>query len=281
MAGKIKKLLNRVITLALVVVLVVSLYKIGNSLWGYYIGGKSSSEAEQVANLPDLSAITREPDVAEPEPGEEIDEADATDPYIEALESIDLAALQEENSDVLGWIFIPDTKVNYPVLQSSDNEYYLDHTWQKTSSATGSIFLDYQSSGDMSDFNTLIYGHRMANGSMFRTLANYNTQSYWEEHPSVYVVDAAGCRRYDVFAAYEVSVVGISYEISFADDAAKQDFINQCLARSCITTGVQPTVDDRIITLSTCTGRGYSTRWVVQAVYHEAEAETETEAEAG
>jgi sortase B len=170
---------------------------------------------------------------------------------------------------VLGWIYIPDTKVNYPVLQSSDNQYYLEHTWQKEASTTGSIFLDYQSSRDLSDFNTLIYGHRMANGSMFRTLANYTTQSYWEEHPAVYFVDAAGCRRYDVFAAYEVSVVGVSYEIGFADDTAKQSFIDQCLARSGIATGIQPTVNDRILTLSTCTGRGYATRWVVQAVYHE------------
>jgi sortase B len=277
MAGKIKKLLNAAITLVLVAVLAVSLYQIGNSLWGYYIGGKSSSQAEQVANLPDLSAITREPDIAEPTLGEDTDE-EAADPYIEALQSIDLAALQAENSEVLGWIFIPDTKVNYPVLQTGDNEYYLTHTWQKTSSSTGSIFLDYRNSGDMSDFNTLIYGHRMANGSMFRALANYTTQSYWEEHPSVYFVDAAGCRRYDVFAAYEVSVVGISYETVFADEAAKQDFIDQCLARSGITTGVQPTASDRILTLSTCTGRGYSTRWVVQAVYHEAETEPETEA---
>jgi sortase B len=75
-----------------------------------------------------------------------------------------------------------------------------------------------------------------------------------------------------------VSVVGISYETVFADEAAKQDFIDQCLARSGITTGVQPTASDRILTLSTCTGRGYSTRWVVQAVYHEAETEPETEA---
>jgi sortase B len=82
----------------------------------------------------------------------------------------------------------------------------------------------------------------------------------------VYIFDGENCDRYDIFAAYEVSTAGDTYQLGFADDASRQSYIDYCLGKSVIDTGVTPTTSDHILTLSTCTGNGHATRWVVQAV---------------
>jgi sortase B len=273
--------IRKVLTVILTLLLLVSLTMLGIRFWEYHKGAQSSAAAEQTAALPNFDEIATPEPVASKEPSADSDaeseEEPQTDPYLEALEALDLEALQETNPEVLGWILIPNTKVNYPIVQTSNNDYYLKHTWDNTYSSTGSIFLDYKCDPEMTAFNTIIYGHRMRDGSMFRAIANYNTQSYWEEHPYIYIADANGCRRYAIYASYEASVTGSSYEVKFASDAAKEKFIKQGTTSTVIKTGIVPTTEDHIITLSTCTGVGYSTRWIVQAVEMEPEESEETE----
>ena len=188
------------------------------------------------------------------------------EPYFDTLSEIDLDALRQVNAQVLGWISIPDTKISYPLVQGEDNDYYLNHTWDWAKSSLGAIFLDRRSSGDLTDFHSVIYGHRMKNGSMFADLRHYSSEDYLSEHPSVYISDSSGLYRYDIFAVYEADVTGHTYTFSFDSDAAKQEYIDESLEQSLFDTGEELTAQDRIITLSTCTGTGYSTRWVVQAV---------------
>ena len=104
----------------------------------------------------------------------------------------------------------------------------------------GSIFLECKNSPDLSDFNTIIYGHRMNNGSMFASLKNYKKQSYWAARPCVYITDDSGSHKYEIFAAYEVSTTGTTYQLGFPKDASKQAFIDYCLAQSVIDTGITP-----------------------------------------
>ena len=170
------------------------------------------------------------------------------------------------NADVLGWLSIPDTAISYPLVQGADNDYYLAHTWNRSSSAVGAIFMDARCASDRSGFNTVIYGHRMNNGSMFASLKYYNDPSYRQAHPRICLVDASGSHTYDIYAAYEVSTEGEAYRLSFSDDTERQAFLNDGLSRSVISTGITPQISDRVLTLSTCTGRGHATRWVVQAV---------------
>ena len=179
---------------------------------------------------------------------------------------MDFAALREVNSDVLGWILVPGTPISYPLVQGNDNQYYLKHTWKKWNSVVGAIFLECQNSPDLSDFHTIIYGHRMNNGSMFASLKHYKKQSYWKQHPCVYITDDNGTHKYDIFAAYEVSTQGTTYQIGFSGDQSRQEFLDYCAGQSVISTGITPHVYDQILTLSTCTGHGHATRWVVQAV---------------
>lgn len=102
--------------------------------------------------------------------------APSADPYAQALEQMDLPALQQVNSDVIGWIAIPGTEISYPLVQDTDNDYYLTHTWNQNSSAVGAIFMDCRCSADFSGFNTIVYGHRMNNGSMFAALKHYKSR---------------------------------------------------------------------------------------------------------
>lgn len=269
-----KKRTRKILMAVLALVLLVSAAMLLRSAADYKQGEEIYAEARQLVDLPEMPAIQTAPAVPEVSdpvppaassaPGEP--EPVYIDPYADALRAMDFTALREVNPEVLGWILIPDTVVSYPLLQHADNDYYLKRTWKIWRSAVGSIFLECRSSADLSDFHTVIYGHNMNNGSMFGSLKQYKSRDYWAKHPKVYLTTDDGSFAYEIFAAYEVSTEGLTYQIGFDDDGEKQTFLDFCMAQSVIDTGVVPTTADRIVTLSTCTGRGHSTRWVVQAV---------------
>lgn len=192
------------------------------------------------------------------------------DPNIQKLLETDLTLLREENEDVVGWITIPDTKISYPLLQWTDNQFYLKHTWKQTPNANGSIFIEHQNSPDFTDFNTIIYGHNMQSGAMFGSLRKYKSEAYWKEHPSFYIACDQGVLRYDIFAVHRAGVDTIIYGLNLDTEPKRTEFIRFATDYSSVDTGIQPTIDDRIVTLSTCTGQGYSSRWVVQGVLNEA-----------
>ncbi len=244
-------------------------------LLDYREGDETYAEAEELVDLPQLPEEDSVPQPEAPaagsaaasEPGGESPVLPVReDPYAEQLKNMDFTALRQVNSEVLGWILIPGTRVSYPVLQHSDNQYYLKHTWKKTVSSVGSIFMECQNDSGLSNFNTVIYGHNMNNGSMFGTLKKYKKQSYWAAHPTVYLTTDSGSHAYQVFAAYEVSTVGTTYQLGFSGENSRQSFLDFAMESSVIDTGIVPTTQDSILTLSTCTGHGHATRWVVQAV---------------
>lgn len=252
-----KKNLQRALRVVLSLILIVCLGYISWKNLDYHRGAESYKSSVQIAKFPELP---QPPSLTEELPaGEE-------DPCAAALIEVDLNALRELNDEVLGWITIPGTELSYPLLQAEDNSYYLTHTWTREKSSVGAIFLDWRSTADLSDFNTVIYGHRMRNGSMFAGLKYYNKLEYWREHPDVYIVNSDGVFRYRIFAAHEAGVQTVVYSFDISGEADRQEFIQHSLSRSVIQTGVTPESEDKVITLSTCTGRGYDSRWVVQAV---------------
>lgn len=181
------------------------------------------------------------------------------------LENLNLPALQAVNDQVYGWIEIPGTPLSYPLVQGEDNRYYLNHTWTFEYSPMGSIFLECTNQPDLSDFHTLIYGHRMLDGStMFTSLKEYKSLDYWAEHPHVYIVLADGVHQYDIFSAHQVRTTEMVYRTDIAD--MKEDFYLYCIENSDIQTGVMPQRGDQILTLSTCANLGSSVRWVVHAI---------------
>jgi len=183
------------------------------------------------------------------------------------LMNVDFNELRNTNDRVLGWIHIPDSMVDYPLLAVNDNQEYLYRAWDGTKNNAGSIFLECKNQRDFSDFNTLIYGHHMKDGSMLANITKYKNAEYWDEHPYVYIVTDDYVRRYTVFSAYEASVTSDTYRLYFEDDTRKQSAIDHYTGSTVVDSEIVPTVEDRILTLSTCTGNGtYDTRWVIQAV---------------
>jgi sortase B len=273
-----KKNIRRLLIAVLALVFAASVGALLYETVQYREGEETYNEAAELAGI---EAAIPEPSGSAASSGADSSGAASSapvyiDPYADELANMDFGALQEVNSDILGWILIPNTVVSYPVMQTDDNSYYLKHTWRKTGSVVGGIFLEEQSSADLSDFNTVIYGHNMNNGSMFGSLKKYKSKSYWAAHPNVYLTTGNGSRTYRIFAAYEVSTQGTTYQIGFPSDASKQSFLDFCAGQSVISTDVTPTIYDQIITLSTCTGRGHATRWVVQAVWENPDAPAET-----
>ena len=133
---------------------------------------------------------------------------------------------------ICGWIAIPGTEISYPLVQGADNDYYLTHTWNQKSSAVGAIFMDCRCSADFSGFNTIVYGHRMNNGSMFAALKHYKKQDFLQAHPQVYVTNASGTHAYRIYAAYEAALDGTAYYSAFSDETIKKAFIDEGVSLS-------------------------------------------------
>ncbi len=248
---------------------------------------QASQEARELIDLPDseppLTAMpdpTSGPGVSTPswEPAEEQTmlpthepegsvDPEFDDPVARSLMDIELKELQAKTADAVGWIVIPDTPISYPVLQGEDNEFYLKHNWKKERNSGGSIFMECKNSSDFSDFNTLIYGHRMRDSSMFNALQYYEEAEYLAQHPRIYIVTSEGVLVYEIFASGKVSITDPVYWLITDQEHYKQRMIEFCLDASAVETGIIPKTTDHLLTLSTCTSvRGSDNRWIVVAV---------------
>lgn len=117
--------------------------------------------------------------------------------------SVDWDALREECPDVIGWIVVPDTVINYPIVQGSDNEYYLHRSYDGTTSwlsTGGTIFLDATNNGDFSDENNALYGHHMNDGSMFASIASWTNQDEFDAHRTIYILTPKMNYRLETFS---------------------------------------------------------------------------------
>lgn len=235
------------------------------------VAQKLNEQAQELAVSPAVIPVQERETKPVPEPEEQSE-------TICTLMDMNLDALRQTNDRVLGWIHIPDSPVDYPLLAVRDNNEYLRRAWDGTPNRAGCIFLECKNNRDFSDFNTLIYGHYMHNATMFGSLHSYREQQYRDTHPVIYVATDEGVRGYEVFAAYEADVISDTYRLLFTDDVKKQTALENYLANSVIESERIPTVKDHILTLSTCVGDGtYDTRWVVQGVLIEEYFETKKE----
>lgn len=184
---------------------------------------------------------------------------------------IDFEALWEQNEDIYAWLLIPDTGIEYPILQHpTDDTYYLDHTVDKKSGLPGSIYTEAAYNGtDFTERNTLIYGHNMKNGTMFGELDKYKTPSYMKEHNTIIIYTPEHIYTYQIFAAVTYDNRHIMHSFDFSTDAGLQSYLDSIMAVNNLNTYIDETVEvtslDRIITLSTCNGNSKQ-RFLVEAV---------------
>ena len=241
--------------------LAFSVWKLATIFIGYSSGDKEYKDLQQyVLSEPETPDQNSSSDTT----SEDATEEEATETASLKEDRIDFASLKEINDEAVGWIEIPGTEISYPVVHTTDNTYYLTHTFRRQENKSGAIFVEASNAGDFSDLHTIIYGHNMKNGSMFAGLKNYGKKNYYEAHPYIYLDQEDGTHCYQIFSCHEADVTDITYTVGYRSDDTYAAFLDELTASSLYDTGVSVGTDDSVITLSTCTSNG-SKRFVVHA----------------
>lgn len=170
--------------------------------------------------------------------------------------------LSNINSDICAWLYNEGTAINYPVVYSRDNIYYLSHNYKKEHSNGGALFVDYRNNRDFSDVNTIIYGHYMRSGTMFGSLASYKNQSYYNKHPYMWLYTPYGSYRLDLIAGYVTTPADDAYTI-FGTTEQMQAFLAGAVQHSTFRSGYDITRVTQTVVLSTCSYEYQNARFVV------------------
>ena len=185
---------------------------------------------------------------------------------------VDISALQADaNTDIYSWIYIPDTGIDYPVLQHPEEmDYYLKHNIDGRNGLPGCIYTQRMNSKDWTDKNTVIYGHNMNNGTMFAHLYYYEDTAFFEENPYIYLYTEDTLKAYQISAAYEYSD---QHVLLFNDTRTDERYLRYLDSifenegfNNNFDTDVEFDARDRIITLTNCIKNKDTRRYLVQAV---------------
>ena len=217
------------------IVFAVSAYKIGNYYWNKH---KSDQAIQKAAGYVKIEETNNEP----------------------KLIDVDFKALQEINSDIIAWIYCPDTQISYPVVQGTDNAYYLSHLLDNSYNVNGTVFMDYRGTPDFSAPNNILYGHHMKSGAMFAPLMQYKEQDYYDKHPCMYLFTPKQNYRLELFAG----VVVESDDAIYGNDISTEA-LAQYLSQSTFTAKEDIKADCPVVTLSTCSYEFENARYVVLA----------------
>ena len=180
--------------------------------------------------------------------------------------------IHQKNQRLIGWVKIDDTIIDYPVMQTVNNEYYLDHNFNQEEDRNGCIFMDYQCDVVKGCDNIILYGHHMKSGKMFGTLNKYSKESYYEEHPTIQFDTIYEKGTYQVMYVFRSKVyseedVTFKYYqfINAASEMEFNSYLNEMAALSLYDTGVTAGYGDKLLTLSTCDYQEKKGRFVVVA----------------
>lgn len=180
------------------------------------------------------------------------------DPYWDFIKmnylEVDFSKLLKENREVVAWIAVNGTNINYPVVKHSDNEYYLNHSFNGTRNSAGWVFMDYRNNIDDLSKNTIIYAHGRKNGSMFGSLRNILNSS-WYQDSSNYIVKLSTQYEnslWQVFSVYRIPTTNDYIQTDFNSDSSYQEFLEKMLTRSAFDFKTSVSSHDKVLTLSTC-----------------------------
>ncbi len=258
---KKKKKSDVLLTIALIAAIAVFCYAAFNLYHIYTEYKKGTDEYNQIEAM----AVT----------GRDADSTEVAGPNAQLKPPIevDFDKLKSVNEDVVGWIYVdalPD--ISYPIVKGKDNQTYLHQTYEKNYNFAGTIFVDYENSGDFSDCNTLVYGHNMKNGSMFGHLKKFREDDkLYKQDKYFWILTPERNYRYEIITAYTTSVNSDTYTLFKGPGEEFEKYLETIKGYSEIKTDdTDLTIKDRIVTLSTCTGNE-STRFVVQGKRVDAE----------
>lgn len=212
----------------------------------------------------------KKPAASKPEPEQEqgaaleLPSVEEPEPEMPAAPiAVDFVSLLELNSDVVGWLYCEDTVINHPIARAEDNNKYLHRMLDGSYNSSGTLFMDYRCSADFTSGNSVIYGHNMKNGGMFHTLLEYRDQSFYDEHPTMYLLTPEQNYRLNVVAGFITIADSWVYQTELSENGAHEAFLNQCMANSDFRASYLPAQEEQIVTLSTCTYEYNNARYVI------------------
>lgn len=229
---------------ALVVVIAVSLFMLGRTILGYASNRSDYNDVQNAAIIPHLPE-------AELETGAE--ETVQTTAVSEIPFDVDWEMLRDENSEIIAWLYCPDTVINYPVVQAADNEKYLTVNFSGNENAGGALFADYASTVGIRASHLIIYGHNMKDNSMFGTLKNYADEEYFKAHPVFYLLTPDQAYRVDLLDCLTINASLDNYPTYFSENGSLESYVGRI---SSMAYWVNPEADwqnHQLITMSTCT----------------------------
>lgn len=255
--GKKNRAGDVLLTVILVAAVCVFIYAAYNL---YHIYTEYKKGTDEYNKISQMAVTERDPDT--PEDGVDMVEGAS----LRAPMDVDFASLKSVNEDVIGWIYveaIPD--ISYPVVQGEDNDTYLHMTYEGNYNFAGTIFVDYENKGDFSDCNTLVYGHNMKNGSMFAKLKEFSKdEEAYKKSKYFWIFTPEKNYRYEIISAYTTGVTSDTYTLFKGPGQEFQEYLEGIVEHSDIKTNTEGmNIQDKIVTLSTCTGNE-ATRYVVQ-----------------
>ena len=178
---------------------------------------------------------------------------------------IDWDALRKTNPDVVGWIYYEGSMINYPIVQGKDNDKYLHVMFDGTYSGFGTLFVDAVTLNPFDQFNTIVYGHHMLNGSMFGDLRNLKDPEYCRDHPQFELITPEGKFHLIVCAFLNQPSDSAIYTTNFTKEDEKQKYIDLVKSHSEYITSEEMTTEDRLVVLSTCAYEYQNARYMVVA----------------
>ncbi len=166
---------------------------------------------------------------------------------------INFDELQSINPDIIAWIYIGGTNINYPILQSKSNTYYLKHNYKKEYSGAGSIYMDANADKDFNSQNTFIYGHYTRNKTMFGEIGNFMNQDFFDTHKEIFIYTPSKTYIVDLFSVYVDEANSDSYQMNYASAEELENYIKLIQSKSKIKSNIEDiSIEDRIITFYSC-----------------------------
>ena len=179
---------------------------------------------------------------------------------------VDFVSLNKESEDVVAWIYIEQLNINYPIVQGQDNNYYLNHLINGQYNKFGSIFLDYRNNSDLKDKHTIIYGHHTNTPDMFTRLEEYKEQDLLDNYPYYLIITPTKKYKIDIFASYIANPAEDAWKMNFSSTIEFDNWIETTKSKSLIKNDIIPTIDNNIITLSTCYKNSTTERFILVGV---------------
>lgn len=262
-----KKIIFLCVIVVFIIVFSVCAYFVVNTLMEYKANEKAYEDLSQIAVMtkPSIPPMLDLDEEKEPEKPKEY-----------APITVDFETLREEGPDIIGWLYLPDSIINYPVVQSADNNYYLYKLPNGKPNSGGSIFMDYSDEPTMTEYNTVFYGHNMKNGSMFAEMHKYREQEYYDQHKVIYYLTDEQDYAIDLIGAYVTPSTSECYgEPDTVEDRIRM--AQTAIDNSFFDAGIEVQEDRKLVTFSTCTHEFEKARFVVVGYLRELDMRTSEE----